>query len=103
VSLQKAIEMSAKLYQCRDQAIWLQGPEKFQNMVEKWKPTFEAVMKGDSCNELQALTVLLKRVKQQHLDSDGLLAHLLTAVACELSEPSLPNKPNVERQTALLR
>jgi|GEM_PF-6337693 len=87
MSAQKAIEISAKLYKCRDQSIWLRGEEGFIKEVEKWKPSFDAVMTTHSCSVTVALIKLLEAAKGK--PDEGLLMHVLCAVGCELSEPTL--------------
>jgi recombination associated protein RdgC len=81
------IDIGHQLYACRDQALSLCGEDGFRKIVAKWKPVFNQVMDRDNCNELQALKVLLANAKE--ISGDGFLMHQLSAVACELVEPTL--------------
>lgn len=82
---QKQIEIAAKLYKCRDQAVFIRGEEGFRNEVAKWKPLFDEIMNEESCSELEALIILLRRAKGER--NEGVMMHLLSAVGCELAEP----------------
>ena len=85
MSAQQVVEISAKMYQCRDQAVFLNGEDGFIEAVRKWTPVFVEVMEKKSCSEIQALIELLERAKGK--PNEGLLMHILTAVGCELAEP----------------
>nr|WP_067285791.1 hypothetical protein [Marinobacterium profundum] len=85
---QQAVEISAKLYQCRDQQIFLGGADKFKATVQKWRPLFDSAMKEHNCGPIKALTVLLDRLEKS-AHNDGMAMHLLCAVACELAEPGV--------------
>lgn len=82
---QQQVEIAAKLYQCRDQQVYIRGEEKFVSEVAKYKPVFDEVMLKHECTEIEALIKLLERAKGHQ--EEGLLMHLLNAVACELAEP----------------
>lgn len=84
---EQLVSIAARMYQCREQAIYIQGEEQFRTSVAKWQPVFELVMQRDKCNVIQALSKLLQRAKDS--DQEGLLMHILTAVACELAEPTV--------------
>jgi recombination associated protein RdgC len=83
----KIVDIAHQLYACRDQALSLCGEDGFKKIVDKWRPAFHQVMDRDNCNELQALKVLLANAKE--ISGEGFLMHQLSAVACELVEPSL--------------
>lgn len=86
---QQAIEISAKLYKCREQQIFLSGVAGFRATVKKWRPLFDSAMKDNNCGPIKALTVLLDRLEKSAHRDDGMAAHLLCAVACELTEPTV--------------
>lgn len=85
VASHQQVEIAAKLYQCRDQQVYIRGEEKFVSEVAKYKPIFDEVMLKHECSGIEALIILLERAKGHQ--EEGLLMHLLNAVACELVEP----------------
>lgn len=89
---EKAVAITAKLYECRDQQVFLGGKEKFIAVVHEYRPLFEAVMDEVKCSEISALTELLGRVKKRNISNPGMLMHTLCAVACELAEPKYINR-----------
>jgi recombination associated protein RdgC len=82
---QQQVEIAAKLYKCRDQQVYIRGEGKFVSEVAEYKPVFDEVMLKHSCSVIEALIKLLERAKGHQ--EEGLLMHLLNAVACELAEP----------------
>lgn len=85
---QQQIEITAKLYKCREQQVFLSGKDGFVKTFNKWKPIVDAAMNKHNCSELEALIELL-RLSESKPDS-GMLMHILNAVVCEMLEPSLP-------------
>jgi hypothetical protein len=82
---QQQVEIAAKLYKCRDQQVYIRGEGKFVSEVAKYKPLFDEVMLKHECSVIEALIKLLERAKGHQ--EEGILMHLLNAVACELAEP----------------
>jgi recombination associated protein RdgC len=82
---QQQVEIAAKLYECREQQVSIRGEEKFKAAVAQYKPLFTETMEANECSELQALIKLLERARGHK--EEGLLMHVLNAVACELVEP----------------
>lgn len=87
---QKEVGIAQRLYQCRDQAVFLRGEDGFIKEVSKWKPLFDEIISSNGCSEIEALTELLQCAKGK--PDEGLLMHVLTAVGCELAEPKYTNK-----------
>ena len=81
------IEITNKMYQCREQQIFLSGKEKFIKTYEKWSPAISKVMEAHNCSILEALIKLLDVAKDK--PEAGMLMHVLTAVGCEMLEPSI--------------
>ncbi|SIQ14490.1 recombination-associated protein RdgC [Marinobacterium stanieri] len=84
---EKAVMITSKLYQMRQQQIFLGGEERFKQSVEHYRPMFEQVMADQKCDPIKALITLLDNAKGHQ--NEGMLMHVLSAVACELAEPSL--------------
>ncbi|AIY65209.1 hypothetical protein [Pseudoalteromonas piratica] len=87
MSQQQAVEITAKLYQCREQQIFLGGEDGFIQMFDKWKPVVEAAMNKHQCSELPALIELLKLAESK--PDGGMMMHVLNAVVCEMLEPTV--------------
>lgn len=87
MSRQKAIEITQKLYQCREQQIFLSGEEGFKNTFIKWSPVVLVAMEKFQCSEIEALIKLLDLA--QGKADEGMLMHVLNAVVCEMCEPSV--------------
>jgi len=87
MSQQQCIEISAKLYKCREQQIFLGGEEKFVELFDKWKPVVLAAMEKHECSEIPALIELLKLASEKQ--DGGMMMHLLNAVVCEMIEPTV--------------
>lgn len=96
--MQQAVEIAAKLYQCRKQQIFLGGEDKFRELVAEWKPLFDGIMQHESIGPIPALHEMLKRpdIQEREIESKGLLTHLLCAVACELAEPTVTSGESPE-------
>lgn len=75
------VELTAKLYKCHDSATKLfkeKWPEKFEN----WAVVIHAVMKRDSCQEIEAAITIGKEL-------DGFSLMVMLATVAELIEPKL--------------
>ena len=100
---QQQVEIAAKLYQCREQQVSIRGEEKFQSEVAKYKSLFDETMAAYECSEIKALLILLERAKGHR--EEGLLMHLLNAVACELTDPkyTLSTQDKAEKDTQCIK
>lgn len=87
MSQQQCVEITAKLYQCRDQQIFLSGEKGFIQTFNKWEPVVSAAMQKHECSELPALIELLKLAEPK--DDGGMMMHILNAVVCEMLEPTI--------------
>lgn len=84
---QQAVGIAHKLYQCREQQIFLGGEAKFVDTFNKWKPVVKAAMEKHECSELEALIKLLELVREKPYS--GMMMHVLNAVVCEMREPTV--------------
>ena len=87
MSRQQCVEITAKLYKCREQQVFLSGKGGFAETVEKWRPVVVAAMEKFQCNEIEALIDLLAIAEQK--PNGGMMMHILNAVVVEMIEPSL--------------
>jgi hypothetical protein len=90
MSNQQAVEITAKLYKCREQQIFISGEEGFIKTFREWKPAIEAAMVRDNCDAVKALITVLSLVEDT--PNNGMLMHVLIAVACEIAEPTVTAK-----------
>lgn len=78
---QKPIQISAKLYQCRDTARLLLG-DKYHARMESYGNLVRDVMDRKKCNELKASILLAEH-------ADGMVSIMIFAATVELIEPSV--------------
>lgn len=76
---QNLIQISAKLYECRDTARRLLG-DKYHDRMEAYGKLIQDVMDRKKCNELKAGMLLA-----QH--ADGMVSIMVFAATVELIEP----------------
>ncbi|MEZ8775269.1 hypothetical protein AB4559_18380 [Vibrio sp. 10N.222.51.C8] len=88
----KIVSTAQRLYQCREQQIFLSGEQGFIEKYEKWSPVIRLTMAKFNCNELHALVRILEITEKRH--DSGMFTHLLSAVACEMCEPTITVNTN---------
>jgi len=88
--MKNAIEVTAKLYKCRDTAKSFLG-EKYNEKLEPYTHIIKQVMKA---NEEEEIPALLRISKTEHYQENGFAQMMYMAAIVELIEPSETNVKN---------
>lgn len=67
------VSTAQRLYQCREQQIFLSGEQGFIEKYEKWSPVIRLTMAKFNCNELHALVRILEITEKRH--DSGMFTH----------------------------
>jgi len=83
---EKHVELAAKMYAARKQAIALLGMEKFKAKVNEFRPILEGLAENRSGDILKASMDILKGMQNRGVDG---IVQMVTLAACvEIIEPS---------------
>ena len=83
-SPEKVVKQASRLYEMRDAARLLLGPERYAEETDNLADVLQRIEKQRACNTLEAAIWLAGRLDR----SDGFEVILIFAAAVELMEPS---------------